>query len=179
MAATDTPQGVLAVVDEPAASWEVLRAAEGVLVLDAVQDPGNVGTLARTAVGLGLGGVVVLDGTADPWGPKAVRASAGAMFHAPPVRAGADDLASWSEREGVALLAGAASGTDVARCEAPAAWALVLGNEGAGVRPELAQHVRAVAVPLGGRFESLNVAQAGAILMYALKLRAPSDGGRE
>ena len=135
-------------------------------MLDSLQDPGNVGTLVRTARALGVTGVVALDGTVDPWNPKAVRASAGAVFHVPLVRRAWPDLRSaLGDRT---LFAGAAGGTPAGDVKPPEAWALVLGNEGSGVRAEILEAgARTVAVPMVDGAESLNAAIAGAILLYA------------
>ena len=162
LADTARPQGVLLVVDEPRPELP----AGGWLVLDALQDPGNVGTLVRTARALGVAGVVALDGTVDPWNPKSVRASAGAVFHVPVVRH------TWVGLRDVlgdrALYAGAAGGTPVHEVEHASEWALALGNEGSGVRAEILEAgARTVAVPMVDGAESLNAAIAGAILLYA------------
>jgi TrmH family RNA methyltransferase len=166
---TDHPQGVLAVFPQPAPELAGLPEAGTVLVLDAVQDPGNVGTLVRSAVAFGLDGVLTLDGTVDPWGAKAVRASAGAVFRIPVWRATLPDTRSVLSDRRADVLVAAADGGDVREALDPAAGlrALVLGNEGAGVRDEIRDLARAVvAVPMRGAAESLNVGVAGSILMY-------------
>ena len=137
-------------------------------MLDAVQDPGNFGTLARTAEALGAAGLVALPGTVDPWNPKSVRAAMGSTFRLPVVEAGWDALAPWLAERGVATLAAVVGGEPLGN-ERPRRAALVLGNEGAGVGDETrARAHRAVGIPLRGRAESLNVAAAGAILLYEL-----------
>ena len=171
LADTETPQGILAVAQIPSASLDDLRVAAEpavVLVLDAVQDPGNFGTLVRTAEALGAAGVVALPGTVDPWNPKSVRAAMGASFRLPVVAAGWDALAPWLAERGVTTLAAAADGEPLDEPR-PARAALVLGNEGAGVSEQTrARADRVVGIPLRGRAESLNVAAAGAVLMYEL-----------
>lgn len=171
LAGTDTPQGILAVAEIPPGGLEripVDREPAVVLVLDAVQDPGNFGTLARTAEALGAAGVVALPGTVDPWNPKAVRAAMGSTFRLPVAQAGWDEAGGWLRAHGFVTLASAVGGQPVPR-PAPARCALVMGNEGAGIGGET--HARAdlvVGIPLRGRAESLNVAAAGAILLYEL-----------
>lgn len=170
VAGTDAPQGVLAVAEAPQPSLEAaLRAPDPavVLVLDAVQDPGNFGTLIRSAEALGAVAALALPGTVDPWNPKAVRAAMGSSFRLPIV------VAPWSEagprlrQAGFRLLV-AAGGGDPLRAAPPRA-ALVVGNEGAGVSPELLHDAdQVVGIPLRGRAESLNVAAAAAILLYEL-----------
>jgi RNA methyltransferase, TrmH family len=139
-----------------------------ILVMDAVQDPGNFGTLVRTAEALGAAGVVALPGTVDPWNPKTVRSAMGSSFRVPIVETTWDELEPWLRGRGFAILAADAGGEPLPT-ERPARAALVLGNEGAGVSAEtLARADRTVGIPIRGRAESLNVAAAGAILLHEL-----------
>jgi TrmH family RNA methyltransferase len=136
-------------------------------MLDAVQDPGNFGTLVRSAEALGAAGVIALPGTVDPWNPKAVRAAVGSTFRLPVVGSSWETAAEWLRREGFGILGADAGGGPVPASVRRAA--LVVGNEGAG----LSAAVRAgmdglVGIPLRGRAESLNVAAAAAILLYEL-----------
>lgn len=169
-AGTESPQGVLAIAEIPRWSpQDLLRGPPPrvVLVLDAVQDPGNFGTLARSAEALGAAGIVALPGTVDPWNPKAIRSAAGSSFRLPVVAAEWEEAAAWLRGEGFELLAAAAGGEAVG--PPPERAALVVGNEGAGVSPEVEGAVdRVVGIPLRGRAESLNVAAAAAILLYEL-----------
>lgn len=165
---TETPQGCLLVCAEPRPSGVDAPAEDTrLLVLDGVQDPGNVGTLIRAAWAFAVSGVVALDGTADPWGAKAVRASAGGCFHVPVLRTGWE---GWRERpSGLRLLVADAAGDDVAGADASPPWALVVGNEARGARAEVREAAAAlVALPMAGGAESLNAAMAGAILLYDL-----------
>lgn len=162
---TVTPQGLLLVVDIPLRSLADVGVPR-LAVLDAVQDPGNVGTLIRAADALGAGGVALLPGTADPWSPKAVRAAAGASFRIPVVATTVAELAGWCRERGVPLLAAAAGGAAAPRSAAARDAALVFGNEAAGVSDEVrAAADGVVGIPQRGRADSLNVAMAGAILM--------------
>lgn len=168
---TETPQGVLLVCREPTfALEEVLAGARrGLLVLDGVQDPGNLGTLIRAAAAFGLGGVLALDGTVDPWNPKAVRAAAGTLFSTPVLTVSWKEAGPALRDAGTALVVADAASRDVATYDAPARWALVVGNEGRGVRPAVARAADAtVGIPMPGGAESLNVGMAGAVLLYAL-----------
>ncbi len=161
---TESPQGILAVVREPEATLP--EDPRRILVLDRVQDPGNAGTLIRSAVALGVDRVVVLDGSVDPWNPKAVRASAGEAFRVPIHRMTWEDFQAWCP---LPLLVADGGGTDVRTLAVGRRWALLVGNEGAGPRAEAlerADHV--VALPLRGGVESLNAAMAGSILLWAL-----------
>ena len=164
---TEAPQGVLAVCPEPRSNTAHLPSGP-LLVLDGVQDPGNVGTLIRAAAAFGVAGVVALDGTVDPYSPKAVRASAGTLFRTRVL------LAGWGEMEGPLcargpLLIADMGGCDVTSLTPQGEWALVLGSEGAGPRASVRDAaVGAVRVPMPGGAESLNTGVAGAILLYVL-----------
>lgn len=171
---TDSPRGLLLVIREPCVDLRsVLDAGAGrILLLDGVQDPGNLGTLVRAARAFALDGVAALDGTVDPWNPKSVRGAAGTSFRIPVVKA------SWSEVEpaladrGIELLAAEAGGRDVADVEVTPPWALAVGNEGAGPRRELLEAAEMrISVPMPGGAESLNAGVAGSILLYVLARR--------
>lgn len=169
LAGTVTPQGWLAVARVPEWAWSDLDSSR-ILVLDGVSDPGNVGTLLRTAEALGVGGVIVLEGTADPWNPKVVRASAGSSFRVPVMEAAwveaRDRLRDW----GTPLWVAAADGEPLLRGDRPPAKvALVLGNEAGGVSDAVRSAARrVVAISMRGEVESLNAALAGAILLDRL-----------
>ena len=176
LADTDTPQGIIAIV-EPR-RWTIdavpLEGTPTVLVIDGVQDPGNVGTLLRTAHALGARATVVLRGTADVWGPKTLRAAMGATFRHPVI--GFDDAGfiAWAHRHNVTLWATAADGEPLHRAigtrdegRGTGVIAVIVGNEGAGIRPHLnAVSAKRVAIPLAQGAESLNVAVAAGILLY-------------
>ena len=176
LAQTVTPQGLLAVcgfVDVPLA--EVARAAPALVALLAnVRDPGNAGTVLRTADAAGAHAVVFADASVDPYNGKCVRASAGSLFHLPvvvgtPLRQAAEALA----RAGVQVLAADGSaGLELDALESdgvlrrPTAW--LFGNEAWGLPGDLlAVADQAVAVPIYGRAESLNLAAAAAVCLYA------------
>lgn len=169
LAATDHAQGVLAVARVPHARWEMLEGGERtvLLLLDAVQDPGNLGTLVRTAEAMGVAAIVTLPGTVDPWNAKAVRSAVGSSFRVPLLSA------TWAEARqrlsafGCTVLAAEVGGAPVVRADGPVA--LVVGNEGAGLSQEVRDGVDGtVGIPLKGRAESLNVAAAAAVLLYEL-----------
>ena len=171
LADTEHPQGVIAVVDPPTWSWEHLTTATGAVLvaLDGVQDPGNVGTILRTAHGLGAAGVIALKGSAELHNPKVMRASMGALFRLPAFSATDEALVEWAGAERVDLWVADAGGTPVETAWTPSGRpvCLVLGNEGAGVSPTLAARARhRVGIPLVIDTESLNVAVAAGILLY-------------
>ncbi|MGH7580374.1 MAG: TrmH family RNA methyltransferase [Gemmatimonadales bacterium] len=171
LADTEHPQGVVAVVEPRPWALDDIAAAPGspVLILDGVQDPGNVGTILRSALGLGAAGVIALKGTADLTNPKVVRGSMGALFRLPAVPADVGAYLAWAAGRGIETWVTAADGTPIepggARSRR-AAVGLVLGNEGAGVSPPLeAAAARRVAIRLAPGVDSLNVAVAAAILL--------------
>ncbi len=170
LADTEHPQGVIAVVQPPTHTLEDIAVSvrRPVLVIDRVQDPGNVGALCRMGWGLGAAGVVALPGTAELFGPKALRGSMGALFHLPAVRSDDDALVAWLRRHDIDLWVATRQGTPVSDVDfGTSRVALVVGNEGAGPHQALMQHASAtVAVPLAPSVESLNVAVAAGILLY-------------
>lgn len=163
---TRTPQGVLAVGRAgfaPAGQAVAAARAAGwpLLVLDRVQDPGNVGGIARTAAAAGAPALAVLPGTADPFGAKAVRASAGHVFNLVVAEV------AWEDLEGLRCLGASAAGTPLEEADLASAGALVLGSEAHG----LSRPLETVALPMAAGVESLNVAAAAAILLYEVRRR--------
>ena len=178
LAATDTPQGIIAVVEPRRWTTDDIAIASddgrgsAILVIDGVQDPGNVGTLIRTAHALGAAATVVLRGTADVLNPKALRAAMGATFRHPVVSLDDVGFITWAQREAVVLWATAADGRPLdgaLKERGKERIAVIVGNEGAGIRPQLnAIAARRVAIPLARGAESLNVAVAAGILLYGV-----------
>jgi TrmH family RNA methyltransferase len=172
-AETESPQGVLAIAEIPAHGLEnlALPPTARLVVLDGVQDPGNVGTIVRTAAALGATAVIALPGTVDLWNAKVVRSAMGAVFHLPAFASTWDALDQFRQREAVALWGADASGQALATLRAPARLALVVGNEGAGLSDEArARADLLAALPIGRTVESLNVAVATGILLYQLRM---------
>jgi RNA methyltransferase, TrmH family len=186
LAQTITPQGVLGVcrfVDQPLSAITAV-APRLVAVLANVRDPGNAGTVLRTADAAGAGGVVFAAASVDPYNSKCVRSSAGSIFHLPVV-AGHELSAALAglRAAGLQVLAGdgsasvlldGADGPDLSR---PTAW--LFGNEAWGLPEELRQLAdEVIAVPIYGRAESLNLAAAAAVCLYASarQLRASQPG---
>lgn len=163
---TVTPQGLLVVAEIPAAEWRDLRNSR-LLVVDGVQDPGNLGTMIRTAEALGVGGVIILPGTVDPWAPKSVRAASGSSFRIPVLESGHEAAIEEFQRRDVPIWAAAADGDPLGRMAMrPERVALVVGNEGAGVSRRIRGAAqRIVAIEQAADAESLNVAVAAAILL--------------
>jgi TrmH family RNA methyltransferase len=171
-----TPQGVIAVAVRPSWDWADLGSGD-LVVMDSIQDPGNVGTLLRAAEGLGFSGAIVLPGTAEVWSPKVTRAAAGSSLRLPIVEASWTDVGPWLEGSERELWCADSRGEPLGRSRASRPpVALVLGNEGAGVSDAvLSESVRTISVPLQRPVDSLNVGVAGAILMDRLR-EGPSDG---
>ncbi len=172
-AAADTvsPQGIIAVAD-----WPERRAGDGlVLVLDAVQDPGNVGSLLRSAEAAGVAQVVCSQGTADVYSPKVVRAAMGAHFWLPlRIDVAWPELAILlNDMQHMYAAVGGAQQPYYA-VDWQGNTALIIGNEAQGVSADaLALAVQQIAIPMQGRAESLNAAVAGSIILFeALRQRA-------
>jgi len=167
-------QGVLAVVPRPA---RALTATGAVLYLDHIQDPGNVGGAIRSAAGLGAAGVACSPGCADPFSPRALRASAGQALVLP-VQYPADfaELAAAFERAGGEVLGTAAQGgTPLAEWRPRLPALLVFGNEGRGLSPEVAARCsQRLTIPLERGVESLNVAVSAALVLARLRWLVPS-----
>ena len=171
-AETEHPQGILAVADVPARALAslTLRDATRLLVLDAIQDPGNAGTLVRTAAALGADAIVALPGTADLWNAKAVRSGVGAHFRIPAVHASLAELVEFLESRKVALWGADAGGEGIDAVRAPHRIALAVGNEGAGLSEGVrGASERMVGLPMAGDVESLNVSVAAGIMLWALR----------
>ena len=171
-AETESPQGVLAIAEIPDRSFVSLSGVSPfrLLVLDALQDPGNVGTVLRTAAALGVDATVALPGTVDLWNAKVVRAAMGAHFHSVAFHTTADALFSFLETESVPLWAAEAGGQSVESVRPPTRLAVVVGNEGSGLSSSVRERAQtAISIPIAQSVESLNVAVATAILLYQLR----------
>ncbi len=170
---TDTPQGVLAVGEIPQRTLEPPPAVARLLVLDALQDPGNVGTVIRTAAALGVTATLALPGTVDLWNAKVVRSTMGALFTHSALACSVDMLASMLRAYDVVCWAADTGGVDVSDvvgAELPVRLALMVSNEGAGLSAEVVPMVaKRVAICMSPGVESLNVAVATGILLHALR----------
>lgn len=167
----EEPQGIVATFPIPTPSLHDLKLTghELVIVVDRLQDPGNLGTLIRTADAVAAAGLILIEPCVDPYDPKTVRGSMGSLFNLPVI--GVRDVAglfAWLEARGLRPVGadphlGELWGTEVWR----GGVALVLGNEARGLSADVAAHIAAwVRLPIVGKAESLNVAVAGGVLMY-------------
>jgi TrmH family RNA methyltransferase len=170
---TETPQPMAALIEPPEWTWADVLGTRGsaaalVLVLAAIQDPGNLGTILRSAEAFGATGVVSLPGTVHAWNPKAVRASAGSVFRVPLISADAEECFARLRAEHVKIWATTSHGAEAAGgADLKSPVAFLIGNEGAGVPAELeAEADGAITIPCPGPVESLNAAVAASVLLY-------------
>lgn len=168
-AETESPQGILAVGRIPQCRLDCLSAGGTMLLLDRVQDPGNMGTILRTAAAAGARGVLLTSDCTDPYSGKVVRSSQGGVFHVPLVT-GIDpaQAAAWSREKGMALVCTSPrAGQYHFDADLSGSKLLVLGHETTGVSEQLFQNAEVlVRIPIIGHAESLNVAIAAAVLLY-------------
>ena len=171
-AETESPQGVIAIAEIPKREFASLD-IEGrcrLLVLDAVQDPGNVGTIIRTAAALGANATIALPGTVDLWNSKVIRSSMGAQFTHAAFHATTAELFRFLEGARIEMWCADAGGEPLSSGNAPQRLAIALGNEGAGLSAEVRGAARkTVSLPVTSGVESLNVAVAAGIILYQLR----------
>ena len=176
LSATTTPQGIALLAAEPVisdSSADGMPAADSAgryLALENIQDPGNLGTMIRTADAFAFTAVLLIGSTTDPFSDKALRAAMGSTFHLPLYRfATIATAATWLQQASVPLMAATLDGEPIDHLPKPSAGALLIGNEGAGLSPD-AQTLadRRIKIAMPGRAESLNAATAAAILCYWL-----------
>ena len=166
---TETPQGVLAVAKIPERSLTSTTVAERarVLVLDAIQDPGNVGTILRTAAAFDVNATVALPGTVDLWNAKVVRSAMGALFRHHALPASWNQLDEFLSANDVVLWGADVAGTRLGDRGAPPRLAIAVGNEGSGLTSDARSRVaHTVSIPTASAVESLNVAVAAGILLH-------------
>jgi len=171
-AETESPQGILAIGVVPQTVLADLPPTTSMrlLVLDAIQDPGNVGTILRTAAALGATATFSLPGTVDLWNAKVVRSGMGAHFHHLCLSGTWDDLESFRLKHAITLWAADASGESIDALVPPPRLALIVGNEGGGLSSlSRTRADRLVALPIAASTDSLNVAVAAGILLYELR----------
>lgn len=163
LAPTENSQGVLAIMPLRVHGPETIRPDGRYVLLDHLQDPGNAGTIIRTACAFGLDGVIVTPACVDPFGPKVVRSSAGLICALPVIRCDTPETL-----DACPVFALAAGGQDVREVQWPAGFILAVGSEANGISPALRAGSRAiVGIPMRGPAESLNAAVAAAIALFA------------
>jgi TrmH family RNA methyltransferase len=163
---TETPQGILAVLDLPA-SYFPLSAFHFVLIPDQIRDPGNLGTLLRSAAATGVQAVIVPPETTDPFAPKVVRAGMGAHFRLPVVSMGWEEIRRVSESAELAVFLADMDGVPCWQADLTRPLALIVGGEAEGASaPARTLATGTVSIPMPGGMESLNAGVAGAVLMF-------------
>ncbi len=162
-----TPEGVAAEVDMP--PWSDLATANKILVLDRVSDPGNIGTLIRTAQALGWDGVYLVEGCCDPYNDKALRGAMGATFKMALAEGPWERVERWASQRGWMPYAADVEGLSISTAAQESRIMLVLGSEAHGISDAAKQACTLITIPMGGNMESLNVSVAGGIIMYMLQ----------
>lgn len=166
---TDNPQGIIAVGETRYTEEEKFFADKksNIIVLDRIQDPGNLGTILRTAEGCGFKGAMLIKGCTDPFGPKAVRSSAGCVFRFPLLSCSSPGQAlEILARQRKNIYTADMVGAPCYSVNLAENCALVIGNEGNGADSEFKNNSERVSIPTEGNTESLNAALAAGIIMY-------------
>ncbi len=167
---TETPQGFAAVCELPDNINIPLESGQ-FLFIDRIQDPGNLGTIIRTAHAVGITGIVFAEGTVDPYNSKVIRATQGSLFHIPIQKMDLHEAVSLCQENQVPVFGTSFEGSTYSAIEPQNDFVLVVGNEGQGVEETLLQETdQNLYIPLYGDAESLNVSVACGILLYHLKL---------
>ncbi|WP_078597963.1 TrmH family RNA methyltransferase [Evansella clarkii] len=166
---TETPQGFAAVCKLP--DNENLPLEEGkFLFIDEVQDPGNLGAMIRTADAAGMTGVIIGEGTVDPYNGKVIRSAQGSLFHIPVQKMDLEEALEICQENGVPVFGTSLKGSTYTAIEPQENFALIAGNEGNGVKEFLLNKCdQNLYIPIYGKAESLNVSIASGILMYHLR----------
>jgi RNA methyltransferase, TrmH family len=168
---SDSPQGVAALVRLHESSLQTMLAGPGpLLAIAGIQDPGNLGTILRSAEAFGAGGVLLGKGTVSPFNSKVIRASAGSMFRVPIVRAKLATVTAEIKEQGFRLLATSShKGTALQRANLSGKLVLFIGSEGAGIGRELLPQMdELVLIPHSPKVESLNAGVAASIMLYEI-----------
>lgn len=175
MSDTENPQGILAVVTQPKWTWTDLRidSNQVLLVLDGIQDPGNCGTILRTALAAGINWVCLTEGTVDLYNLKTLRSTMGAIFslkilsHCQP-----EEIMDFCAEQGLQIFTGDIGGENLYQTDLSLPLALVVGNEGNGPSPIFrGAGVKRITIPMDHEVESLNVAMATGIILYEIVRR--------
>ncbi len=165
---TSTSQGLVALFERPRTEpGEILAASGPVLVLDGVQDPGNVGAVVRLTAAFDGAGVIALSGSADPFSPRAIRGSAGCVLTTPVATCSADTLDGECRRTGRPLFVAMPEGPSIERA-LPADAVVLLGSEGRGISQRFVDLASPFSIPTSSRVESLNVSTAAAIILWEI-----------
>jgi len=163
-----TPQGIIAEVFMRETGEFKLERNEPILILDRIQDPGNLGTIIRTAAASGLNKIVLID-TADQFSPKVVRSSSGGIFYTDIYRMTEDEIIGFCRANNIEMLVADMGGENIYKMQKPTgSFALVIGNEGQGVSDRFSNEGKIISLPMKEQMESLNAGICASILMYEL-----------
>ncbi|MFB6467914.1 TrmH family RNA methyltransferase [Cytobacillus sp. Hz8] len=170
LAETETPQGIVAICEQQQVE-PIHTKGKRFLLVDAVQDPGNLGTMIRTADAAGMDAIIVGDGSVDIYNPKVLRSAQGSHFHLPVVRGHLEEWIPQLLERQIPVFGTALEGArEYKEIQAASQFALLVGNEGNGVKKDfLKQTSTNLYIPIYGKSESLNVAVATGILLYYLR----------
>jgi RNA methyltransferase, TrmH family len=167
MTGLEEPDGLAAIVRLP--EEKSLYDQNHILILDQISDPGNLGTLWRSALALGWEGIWLLPGCVDPFNDKALRAAQGSTFSLPFEHILKEKIIEWAQKKKASLYTADLHGMPLHQCIFSKPRALILGNEGQGPGPWTQSISSRITIPILPAVESLNVASAGAILLYAMR----------
>lgn len=167
---TETPQGIAAVCEQRNVTLEDIN-PEMLLLIDAVQDPGNIGTMIRTADAAGIDAVILGEGCADPYNPKVIRSTQGSLFHMPVLKGKLEDIIDRLKSRDIPVFGTALENSvPFENVKKTRSFALLVGNEGQGVdKALLSKTTQNLYIPIYGKSESLNVGIAAGILLYHLR----------
>lgn len=166
----ETPQGIMFSCERPVTILDSLRGAQQLIVLEGLQDPGNLGTIIRTADAFALDGIILCEGCADPTSPKVVRATMGAVFRLPIASASIEETSAFLKRQNVLLYGAVLHQDSIPVIQADLCRSAVLiGNEGRGITKKADSLCdKHLVIPMQGRAESLNASVAASIIMYEM-----------
>ena len=165
---TNTPQGIIAEVFMRETGEFNPEQSEPILILDRIQDPGNMGTIIRTATATGFHTIVLID-SADAFSPKVIRSSSGGVFYLDIFRMSEEEIANYCKVHNIELLVADMAGENVFNSQINSKnFALVIGNEGQGVSKYFKENGRVISLPMKPVMESLNAGVSASVLMYTL-----------
>lgn len=170
MSDTENPQGILGIVQQPQWTWQDLKAEPLLLILDGIQDPGNCGTILRTALAAGVTQVCMTKGTVDLFNTKVLRSTMGAIFSLKILtNCQPEDILNYCWENQISIVTGDIDGRNLYEAELPLPLALVVGNEGNGPSAFFrSEEVQKITIPMYNEVESLNVAMATGIILYEI-----------
>ncbi len=169
ISSTETPQGILATVVLPVANFYKHKSDNKILILDKISDPGNMGTIIRTASAVGFDHIFTID-CVDPYSPKVVRSSSGGLYNVNLYPTDYTEVLGICKKHDIKLLVADMNGTNIYEdFKIDGCYAIVVGNEGNGVSEELKQNGLLIKLPMKQNMESLNAGVSASIIMYALE----------